>query len=132
MKPAHIAVAPVSAAIASTNFGVRASSASAAFDSSVRRSFGPVWLHERNASAAASTAVTASAALAAGARVARLPSSGLRRSKVAPFSAATARPLISMDRSDMCVSGEVEGNVEGVGRVLDADGAAAGAARAPR
>ena len=33
--------------------------------------------------------------------VATVPSSGLRRSKVAPFSAVTFRPLISMDRSDM-------------------------------
>ena len=101
LKPAHIAVPPVSAGTASQNFGVFASSASAALSSSARRSPGPVWLQVLKASAAASTAATASASLAAGARVATLPSSGLRRSKVAPFSAETARPLISMDRSDM-------------------------------
>jgi hypothetical protein len=101
LKPAHIPVAPVSAGTASTNFGVLASSASAALSSSARRSLGPVWLQVLKASAAASTAATASASLAAGARVATLPSSGLRRSKVAPLSALTSRPLMSMDRSDM-------------------------------
>ena len=67
----------------------------------MRRSPGPVWLQVLKASAAASTAITASAGEAAGARVATVPSSGLRRSKVASFSAVTFRPLMSMDRSDM-------------------------------
>ncbi len=107
LKPAHIAVAPVSAGTASANCGALASSASAAFSSSARRSPGPVRLQVLNASAAASTAAIASATLAAGARVATLPSSGLRRSNVAPFSAPTARPLISIDRSDMV--GSLEG-----------------------
>jgi hypothetical protein len=42
LKPAHMPVAPVSAATASMNFGSLASSASAAFSSSARRSLGPV------------------------------------------------------------------------------------------
>ena len=41
----------------------------------------------------------------AGARVATLPSSGLRRSKVALRSAVTLRPLISIDRSDIGAPG---------------------------
>ena len=101
LKPAHMAVAPVSAAMASMKRGVLDSSASAALSSRARRAPGPVSPQVLKASAAASTAITASAALAAGARVATLPSSGLRRSKVAPFSAVTFRPLMSMDRSDM-------------------------------
>ena len=101
LKPAHMPVAPVSAGTASMNCGVFASSFSAAFSSSARRSPGPVSLQVLKASAAASTAITASAGDAAGARVATVPSSGLRRSKVAPFSALTFRPLISIDRSDM-------------------------------
>jgi hypothetical protein len=101
LKPAHMPVAPVSADTASMNCGVFASSASAAFSSSARRAPGPVWLQDLKASAAASTASTASAGEAAGARVATLPSSGLRRSKVVPPSAETLRPLMSMDRSDM-------------------------------
>ena len=108
LKPAHMPVAPVSAATASMNFGVFASSASAAFSSSARRSPGPVWLQVLKASAAASTAATASASLAAGARVATLPSNGLRRSKVAPPSALTARPLMSMVRSDTVFSLDCE------------------------
>jgi hypothetical protein len=44
LKPAHMPVAPVSAATASMNCGVLASSASAAFSSSARRSLGPVSL----------------------------------------------------------------------------------------
>ena len=101
LKPAHMAVAPVSAGTAWMNSGVLASSLSAALSSSARRSLGPVSLQVLKASAAASTAITASAAEAAGARVATVPSSGLRRSKVAPFSAVTFRPLINMDMSDM-------------------------------
>ncbi len=101
LKPAHMPVAPVSASTASTNCGVLASSASAAFSNNMRRSFGPVSLQLRKASAAASTAITASAGEQAGARVATVPSSGLRRSKVALRSAVTFRPLISIDRSDM-------------------------------
>ena len=85
--------------------GVLASSASAAFSSSARRALGPVSLQLVNASAAASTASTASAGEQAGARVATLPSSGLRRSKVALRSAVTLRPLISIDRSDIGAPG---------------------------
>ena len=70
----------------------------------MRRSFGPVSLQVLKASAAASTAITASAGEQAGARVATVPSSGLRRSKVALRSAVTFRPLISIDRSDMDLS----------------------------
>ena len=70
LKPAHMPVAPVSAATASMNCGALASSSSAAFSSSVRRSPGPVSLQVLKASAAASTAITASAGDAAGARVA--------------------------------------------------------------
>ncbi len=113
LKPAQAPVAPVSAATAAMNCGVLASSASAAFSNRARRSPGPVWLQRLNASAAASTASTASAGLAAPARVATLPSSGLRRSNVRPASAPTSRPLMSSDRSDMRVSRE-----EDVDRVL--------------
>ena len=73
----------------------------------MRRSLGPVSLQVLKASAAASTAITASAGVAAGARVATVPSSGLRRSKVAFFSAVTFRPLMSMDRSDISFSFEL-------------------------
>ncbi len=118
LKPAHIAEAPVSAGTASTNFGVLASSASAAFSSSARRSLGPVLRQVVKASAAASTAATASAVLAAGARLAMLPSSGLRRSKWAPRSAETARPLISICTSDTGVS--LEGVVLPAGALLPA------------
>ena len=74
----------------------------------MRRSFGPVSLQVLKASAAASTAITASAGEQAGARVATVPSSGLRRSKVASRSAVTFRPLISIDRSDMVLLLEVQ------------------------
>jgi hypothetical protein len=84
LKPAQIAEAPVSAAIAAVKASARASSACAAFISSARRSPGPVAAQAGKAAAAASTAATASAAVAAGARVATPWSSGLRRSKRAP------------------------------------------------
>ncbi len=111
LKPPHMPVAPVSADTASMNAGVLASSASAALSNSARRRLGPVSLQVLKASAAASTAITASAGEAAGARVATLPSSGLRRSKVAPFSAVTLRPLMSMDMSDMGFSLGSDGRV---------------------
>src|SRR5574343_1208883 len=101
LNPAHMPVAPVSADTASMNAGVLASRASAALSSKARRWLGPVSLQVLKASAAASTANTASAVEQAGARVATVPSKGLRRSKTAPFSALTFRPLMSMDRSDM-------------------------------
>jgi hypothetical protein len=97
LKPAHIADAPVSAAITLANASLRASRACAAFISSARRSPGPSADHAGNAAAAASAAATASATVAAGARVATSPSSGLRRSKVAPLLACTAAPAISME-----------------------------------
>ena len=118
LKPPHMPVAPVSAETASMNCGVRASNWSAAFSSRARRMLGPVSLQVLKASAAASTAITASAGEAAGARVATVPSRGLRRSKVAFFSAVTFRPLISMDRSDI-------GRLLGKGSRVQDTGAAA-------
>ena len=57
----HAGGAGLAPAPASTNCGVLASSSSAAFSSSMRRSPGPVSLQVLKASAAASTAITASA-----------------------------------------------------------------------
>ena len=83
---------------------------------------GPVSLQVLKASAAASAAIRASAVDAAGARVATEPSRGLRRSNMAPFSAVTFRPLISMDRSDMeCSFGD---SVRRPSLARDADGRA--------
>jgi len=97
LKPAHSPEPPVSAATAAANAGAFASSAWAAFTSSARRCDGPVADHAGNALAAASTAATASAGVAAGARVATSPSRGLRRSNVPPLLAARASPAMSMD-----------------------------------
>jgi hypothetical protein len=47
--------------------------------------------------AAASTAAFASSTVAAGARVATVPSSGLSRSNVAPFTEAQRSPSMSME-----------------------------------
>ncbi len=95
LKPAQIAEAPVSAAIAAVKASARASSACAAFISSARRSPGPVAAQAGKAAAAASTAATASAGVAAGARVATPWSSGLRRSKLARPVALRRSPPIS-------------------------------------
>ena len=97
LKPAHSAEPPVSAAMAAANASPLASSACAAFIRSARRSPGPVADHAGKALAAASTAVTTSATVAAGARVATLPSSGLRRSNVALSRACVCSPLISIE-----------------------------------
>ena len=104
LKPAHGAAAPVSAAIVAMKRGVIDSSTAAALSSSARRSPGPLVDQVSNALAAASTARTASAGVAAGARVATAPSSGLRRSKVAPPVAAACSPPIVMRMSFMVIS----------------------------
>ncbi|PBI87432.1 hypothetical protein BKP43_40870 [Variovorax boronicumulans] len=101
LKPAHSAEAPVSRAMACTKASARASSACAALSSRARRSLGPVCDQVAKARCAASTAAIASAGVAAGARVAMPPSSGLRRSKVAPPVAARRSPSMSMEMSVM-------------------------------
>lgn len=101
LKPAHMPDAPVSAAMATAKSAVRASSACAALSSSARRALGPRADQAGKALAAASAAALASATLAAGAVVATEPSSGLRRSNVAPPVACTRSPLISMEMAVM-------------------------------
>ncbi len=103
LNRAQIADAPVSAAIAAMNASRLPSSAAAAFSSSARRALGPSAAHGANAADAASTAARASAAVAAGARVASSPSSGLRRSNVAPPVAGRRSPPISIEMSCMRV-----------------------------
>lgn len=104
LKPAQMPEAPVSAAMAAAKASVLASSACDAFISIWRRSVGPSAAQAGKACCAASTARTASCGVAAGARVATDPSSGLRRSKVAPLPAWTAWPAMSMVCSIMTVS----------------------------
>ena len=102
LKPAQPAVAPVSAAISSTNCGAFAASRSAAFNRIMRRAFGPVCDQAGKAAAAASAARLASAIWAAAARLATSPVTGLRRSKVAPFAAGTS--LASSNRAISCMT----------------------------
>ena len=83
LKPAHMAVEPVSAAMTGANFAPAAPIRSAALLSSSRRAAGAIAAQAGNAAAAASTARLASAALAAAAREATPPVMGLSRSKVA-------------------------------------------------
>ena len=97
LKPAQMPDAPVSAAIAWAKASALASSAWAAFISRARRAPGPLAAQAGKACAAASTAATASATVAAGAVVATVWSSGLRRSNVAPLDAARGCPPISME-----------------------------------
>ena len=87
---AQPAVAPVSSAIAATKSPTRCSISTAALLSRARRSPGPVDDHPPQAAAAAHVAAWASATLAAGARLAVSPVSGLRRSNTA-FPAAARR-----------------------------------------
>ena len=111
LKPAHIAEPPVSAATAAAKAGALASSTCAAFISSDRRSPGPVADQAGKALAAASTAASASDTVAAGARVATVPSSGFKRSKVAPLRACV-RPLsISIEMTFIAASVAVSGTL---------------------
>jgi hypothetical protein len=84
LKPDHGPVAPVSSIISLMKSGVLASSMSAAFRSSLRRSFGPVSDQAGNAAAAASQAALTSSALPAAATLATLPVTGSLRSNVSP------------------------------------------------
>ena len=96
LKPAQMPDAPVSAAMAAAMASPLASSACEAFISIWRRALGPICDQMGNAAAAASQAWMASSTVAAGARVAMLPSRGLRRSKVAALLALTDWPPISI------------------------------------
>ena len=95
LKPAQRPEAPVSAAIAAAMASPLAARACEARISRARRSPGPRAAQAGKAWAAASTAARASSGVAAGARVATWPSSGLWRSKLAPPVAVAAWPPIS-------------------------------------
>src|SRR5688572_3415931 len=95
LKPAHMAVEPVSAAIIGANTLALPASRSAALLRSARRAPGATSDQAGKAAAAASAARLASSTLAAAAREAGSPVSGLSRSKVAPPAALAPALLIS-------------------------------------
>ncbi len=101
LNRAQPSVAPVSSAMLVTNASARASSSAAAAISLARRADGPSADQAGKAAAAAAAAAAASARLAAGARLATSPVSGLRRSNSAASEAARRSSPISRLVSSM-------------------------------
>ncbi len=94
LRADHGAVAPVSSIISLTNSSRLASSRSAAFNSSLRRSIGPFSDQAGNAAAAAAQAALTSSTEPASATVATLPVNGSLRSNVVLLRALTSAPSI--------------------------------------